>query len=208
MLTFAEFQEKHGAARGLDLRTSTSFANVPDRVAWKDWLTEHAAVHRNGEGGRSGGEPACEATRNAVKNEQNDLLFLAVHHYGMEKSRDYRVFGCACGAASPMRSGAGTPEETAMLRSHVHYSAPVLETAAAAVAQIGAFGYVAAHLRRNDFQYRQAGEVDELAGKFKRALRPGEALCKDPDACPGRSDPPFLTHHAGAATLVIRTRPP
>ena len=58
----------------------------------------------------------------------------------------------------------------------VHYSEPVLRTAAAAVAEIGAYRYIAAHLRRNDFQYRQAGEVGELAAKFLAKLKPGEAL--------------------------------
>ena len=32
VLTFAEFQAKHGAAKQLDLATAASFANVPDRV--------------------------------------------------------------------------------------------------------------------------------------------------------------------------------
>lgn len=63
VLTFAEFQEKHGAAKGLDLATATSFANVPDRVAWKKWLTEHASVHRNGETKTGGvGMGACQVS--------------------------------------------------------------------------------------------------------------------------------------------------
>ena len=48
-----------------------------------------------------------KATRNAVRAEKPDMLFLAVHNYDVKGARDHRVFGCACGPASPMwpRSG-------------------------------------------------------------------------------------------------------
>merc|ERR1712232_272186 len=60
---------------------------------------------------------------------------------------------------------------------YLHYVPAVFETASRVVAKIGAFAYVAAHLRRNDFQYRQAGTAsDGLAERLGQALKPGEPL--------------------------------
>merc|ERR1711869_92018 len=41
---------------------------------------------------------------------------------------------------------------------------------------MGALGFVAAHLRRNDFQYRQAGTAKDHAHMLGAQLRPGEPL--------------------------------
>jgi len=73
-----------------------------------------------------------------------------------------------------------------MLKDHLHYTKEIVHAAAEAVSSMGAFSYVAVHLRRNDFQYAQAGRADgeqeqhrqavNVLEGIKKELRPGEPL--------------------------------
>ena len=51
----------------------------------------------------------------------------------------------------------GSERHISLIRDHIHYRDNIFETAANAVSEMGIFNYTAVHLRRNDFQYAQAG---------------------------------------------------
>lgn len=64
-----------------------------------------------------------------------------------------------------------------MLRNHVHLLPVVFEIAAKVVADLGAFKYVALHVRRNELQYKNVFKrASQSLANVKAKLHPGETL--------------------------------
>lgn len=129
--------------------------NSPDSGPWKRWLRTNAEIS----------QASCEGNRAAIASSSSQLLHLPIR--ASDTGAERRVLGCVSGQSHA---------EHIFLRDHVYYVPAVVNTAARVVAEMGAFAYVAVHLRRNDFQYRQAGSARELADKFKGVLETGEPL--------------------------------
>mmetsp|Transcript_4557 Transcript_4557/g.8169 ORF Transcript_4557/g.8169 Transcript_4557/m.8169 type:complete len:517 (-) Transcript_4557:143-1693(-) len=64
-----------------------------------------------------------------------------------------------------------------MLRNHVHLLPSVFEIAAHVVADIGAFNFVALHVRRNELQYKSSFKSATVSLKnIREKLKPGETI--------------------------------
>jgi hypothetical protein len=75
---------------------------------------------------------------------------------------------------------ANPKDETAhkeFFRSHVHWVPQVFEIASKVVAKLGLFEYGAAHVRRNDLQYKDVFfDASRLADRVLPSLSPGETI--------------------------------
>jgi hypothetical protein len=157
VMTALEFwtkEQKRFQLPGRDVVTARS--NSPDPHPWKKWVRSHTTLVMT----------SCDATRAQFKTSTADLISIPLKRKDSEGAQ-HRVFGCPYGA---------DPAEHAFLRNYVRYTPEIIREAARVVAELGALGFVAAHLRRNDFQYRQAGTAKDHARMLGAQLRPGEPL--------------------------------
>jgi hypothetical protein len=157
VMTALEFWAKeHGRLHLPDRSVVTSRSNSPDNNPWKTWVRSHATLVMT----------SCDRTRSEFKKNNANILAAPLKRTDSDPGQ-HRVFGCPYGADQA---------EHAFLRNYVHYTPEIFKEAARVVVELGALGFVAAHLRRNDFQYRQAGPAKELARVLGSKLRPGEPL--------------------------------
>jgi len=128
-------------------------SNNPDDNTWKRWWRKHAQLSTN-----------C--------SQVCDLKFSSVglqHIPAAAKGGTQRVFGCR-------RCNPTLEDSSQVLRNYVHYTNDIVNLAAEAIIHMGAFAYVAVHLRRNDFQYEKAGDATSHLVRLQAELKEGEAL--------------------------------
>jgi len=84
----------------------------------------------------------------------------------------------------------------AFFRAHVHWVPEVFEIASKVVAKLGMFKYGAAHIRRNDLQYKDVFfSPTRLSKRVLPALSPGETLYIATDETSPRYFKPFTENH-------------
>eukprot|EP00928_Gymnodinium_smaydae_P045247 TRINITY_DN30180_c0_g4_i1.p1 TRINITY_DN30180_c0_g4~~TRINITY_DN30180_c0_g4_i1.p1 ORF type:complete len:429 (+),score=81.43 TRINITY_DN30180_c0_g4_i1:53-1339(+) len=130
---------------------TAKMVNSPDPSPWKQWLETQRCAS------------SC------TQSEQVALEDAQLVHLGCDRSR---YLMCLYGEVA-------TPDNGKTARSMIHYNPKMFDIASIAVARMGASGYTALHLRRNDFQFVQAPSADNLAvllGSLEEHMKPGEPV--------------------------------
>jgi len=148
-ITAAEFIRHHGDQFELPASNFPGRSNGPDDNPWKKFMRTHATQ-----------VAGCGEVCGKLQREKDSPLV----HVSLEHGN--RVFQCApCDTARKEK-----------LTDYLHYTPEITRAAAAAVAQIGLFEYVALHLRRNDFQYKTADDPVHHMDNLKKALQKNENI--------------------------------
>jgi len=130
------------------------YSNNPDKSPWKIWLRENADENI---------WKGCSGTCAFLKSSDKKLVNIPIKDAKGQPGGDHRLFDCM----NSNKEMCDADRHISIIRDHVHYTKEIVGMAAKAVAEIGMFKFVAVHLRRNDFQYRQAGRAGAEAGKSK-----------------------------------------
>eukprot|EP00401_Gymnodinium_catenatum_P028819 CAMPEP_0117467398 /NCGR_PEP_ID=MMETSP0784-20121206/5636_1 /TAXON_ID=39447 /ORGANISM="" /LENGTH=450 /DNA_ID=CAMNT_0005261367 /DNA_START=125 /DNA_END=1473 /DNA_ORIENTATION=+ len=138
--------------------------NSKDPSPWKRWLRNSTRIFQVTEPQTSAG---CEKGRRLMQESRERHLHYPLRRFDRDPLQ-FRHLDCFRYLTES--------DENEIFRPYLHYSQPIWHSAAAVVAKLGVFNFVAVHLRRNEFQYKKAGESRDHVAKFKAQLRTGEPL--------------------------------